>query len=614
MSLSIRTLVWAFALTSVAWLGCDTVPAPPSAAATPSDTEPGDIADDTAEDAAPDSEDNADGSVDAENDAENDAVSDTPSDTDLDAASDASPDVTPIGPGLCGSVTPSPRTATGPGSNPGAPIPFGVGQSDNTILGLLEDASMLAQPVGTGAVRTNEDLLAVPYDVYVPEAYDGSEPYGLIVFINSGDNGGGPNNSYRALLDSGRFIHVAPDGAGNSVNVDVRMGRGLMGTLRAMELFNIDETRVYTMGNSGGARSAHMLMYQYPQLYAGSIPRCGANYPREVDQDYETREPDGHYEFWGAFFFPALGGQPYIDALRGFERRFALMTSFDDFREGDVMNIYHNGMEQDGLNSRLIQTTGAHCATNEAHFYDALGYVQHPLFALVSDDFEDGELGTSAGPGAGVVLVSGDVTEEGGALVLDGSAETAAVLVADRLSWLDWHGLVARQSVTLEGAETKSLFSLRPYDPAVHTVDPTLASTVIDGGTEIRIEVRRSGEGGSLHVRVQPDSDELVNVLDVTFDDWPASSAPIDLRVDLWDAELQIDTGWHLQEPTTIADGALLLNDRRTIRIRWSELLRGGEWAAAAWADGAVLGLSARDGTVRVHDVAAQDGVGFRCE
>jgi predicted peptidase len=54
------------------------------------------------------------------------------------------------------------------------------------------------------------------------------------------------------------------------------MGRALMGTLRAMELAQY-RRRLHTMGDSGGARSGHMLTCQYPHLYADTVPLCGAN-------------------------------------------------------------------------------------------------------------------------------------------------------------------------------------------------------------------------------------------------------------------------------------------------------------------------------------------------
>lgn len=543
-----------------------------------------------------------------------DAALDSGADASEDGGADASQDAGEARGVLCQDPTPSPRPPRGAGTSPGAVSPFGTGASNDVILGALEDPSVLEDPIAFGAVSTSEDLEAVTYDVYVPPGYDGSEPYGLVAFINSGNNGGAPAGSYQALFESERLIQIAPDGAGNAVNIDIRMGRAMLGALRAMELFNIDDTRVYAMGNSGGARSAHMMLHQYPQLFSGALPRCGANYPREVDQDYETREPDSHYEFWGAGFFPAVAGEPYLDYLRSFEHRFALMVSFDDFREGDVMNIYHNGMEQDGLYARLIETPGGHCATNEAHFYDALGFVEHPLFEVVNDAFDDGALGTNAGVGSGAIN-GANAREAEGSLVLDGSESSALALLADRLAWNDRHGLILRASLDLsESASVVSTLALWPFDAERHNAVAEPSSFDASASPGVFVEVTREGEGGRVRVVVRPDEGTSIEVFSAPFDDWSAQRDEVDLKLEAWDAELQIDLGWHLGAPTIAATGARLLNDRRTIRVRWNELLGGAAWDATAWDEGAVVTLGAEGGVVGVGQVSAVDGVGWGCE
>jgi hypothetical protein len=80
--------------------------------------------------------------------------------------------------------------ASGRGTNPGAALAFPTDQTNNVIFGALEEPSIVTNPVGAGAVVNSEGLTTVPYDVYVPSGHNGSEPYGLIAFINSEDNGG----------------------------------------------------------------------------------------------------------------------------------------------------------------------------------------------------------------------------------------------------------------------------------------------------------------------------------------------------------------------------------------------------------------------------------------
>lgn len=49
------------------------------------------------------------------------------------------------------------------------------------------------------------------------------------------------------------------------------------------------------------------------------------------------------------------------------------------------------------------------------------------------------------------------------------------------------------------------------------------------------------------------------------WDDLVGDSRIIELRMDAWKSELQIDLGWHLQD-ATLAEGAAWLNDRRMRR------------------------------------------------
>lgn len=505
---------------------------------------------------------------------------------------------------------PRPR---GLGTRPGAASPFGPGLSLNVVLGGLEGTPDLA-PIAPGAVATSEDLDGVTYDVYVPPSYDGTEPHGLITFINSGNNGGGPDQRYRQLFASEKLIQVAADGAGNSVGVAVRMGRALLGAVRAMELFNVDETRIYAMGNSGGARTANMLAYQYPELFAAALPRCGANYPRIVEQAYETHMPDSNYEFWGDAYFPMVDGRPYLSYLRDRALRFALMVSFDDFREGDVFNIYHHGMEADGLLARLLETSGGHCATSAAHFRDALGFVEHPFHAVAKDDFDDGDLALGSALGQGVFALRGAVEESGGALKLGPSSGGAAAIVADRVRWRDRYGLIFRAQLTLLGSGIGTV-GVWPYRAEVHSGGDgqAPAGRYDDGdsaGFLLSIVRARNETRAEVWIRRGASASELL--FSAPFEA-PVTST-VDLKLEAWDAELQLDLGVQLDTPTTLVSGVRRLDDGRTIRVRWAELPEGP--LDSVWSPlGSVVTLAfeGTEGGLAVDRFSATDGAGFQC-
>ncbi|MGK0391857.1 MAG: hypothetical protein ACI94Y_004624, partial [Maribacter sp.] len=266
------------------------------------------------------------------------------------------------------------------------PSPFGTGQITDQNIGQLDDPSVVVPSVSGYGFNgffpdAQESLQDYNYDIYVPEDYDGTEEYGLVVFINSSNNGGF-KSQWQPVLDDRKLIWIAGDDIGNPIFINIRMGVGMSAALRMQELFNIDTDRIYTSGNSGGARMAHNLAFIYPETFKGAMPSCGGSYIRQVDQDYETQQPDGNYE--AIVNYPA----DYIDYLLPFDQRFANMTSYDDFREGDIMNIYHNGSEEDGLKGKFLETTGGHCSTTTEHFLDALNFVEHPFLEVIQENFD----------------------------------------------------------------------------------------------------------------------------------------------------------------------------------------------------------------------------------
>ena len=406
--------------------------------------------------------------------------------------------------GLCAATgvnaAPMPASSGGGGTSP-----FGTGMQTVT-LGALDDPSVVVAAPAPSTVDTTLDLDAETYEIYVPPDYDGSEPYGLLVHIDASNNGGvrGP---WTDILDSQKVIWIGGKQVGNSINVDIRMGKSVLGAWRMMELFNIDTTRVYGTGTSGGGRTGTMMTMLHPSLFAGGMPVCGTAWHHEVEQAYETQEPDSHYEYWGASFFPDVGGQPFADWYASFDHRFALLTSYDDFREGDIQNIYHFGMSADGVPVRLLEGPGGHCSTDGTQARDGLAWLDSPGFQLDTDD-------VVSGPGI--------------------------TLARNRTAWVTPAGLVARATVTEGG------LGLWPYT----------------AGTEV-------ASLPSLGLRAQVEGDTLTLTLDeqtllsATLDD---VSEPIEVELHLWEFELQLRTNAHLVDP--LFDQGKVLDDNRVFQLK----------------------------------------------
>jgi hypothetical protein len=209
------------------------------------------------------------------------------------------------------------------------PSPYGTGETKNQTLGSVVGSVPKAN--ASNMVNYNLDLETETYDLYVPDSYDGSEPYGLVAWIHSNSGGSIPND-YKPVMDEKKLIWVGGDNIGNDQGTSRRIGKQILSVARMKELFNIDTNRIYSMGNSGGARTAHVSAMMHPFTFEGTLARCGAAYIGQVTQAYETRDPDSHYEYWGSSYYKAPAGMTYKEYLKGFGQRYAMLTSYGDFR------------------------------------------------------------------------------------------------------------------------------------------------------------------------------------------------------------------------------------------------------------------------------------------
>ncbi|MEM7104888.1 MAG: T9SS type A sorting domain-containing protein [Bacteroidota bacterium] len=463
--------------------------------------------------------------------------------------------------------------------------PFGTGQINNQDIGQLDDASVITpSQSGFGFLGYFPDaqqlLQDYTFDIYVPDDYDGTEPYGLVTFINSGNNGGF-KSQWLPVLDDKKLIWIAGDNIGNSIFINIRMGVGMAAVLRMQELFNIDPDRIYTSGNSGGARMAHNLAFIYPETFSGGMPSCGGSYIRQVDQDYETQNPDGHYEA----ILPYASN--YLDYLLPFDQRIANMTSFNDFREGDIMNIYHNGVEQDGLKGKFLETDGSHCATTTEHFEDAVNYVEHPFLTVIQEDFT--ETSTAYFKTTNATFDNNDELS----LVHNNSAY-AQIQSSDLFLWNDPYGAILETTIQPDPANfnMNTAFKLGIWSMEnPNNYCGFVGNQLHDDIPAILLSIDFIGPQPNITVEVKNPNQPATELLFASsFSDWDVNE-PLPIKYHLWDKELRIELGAHLAAPTTTANGTRLLDDARSIRIRWHEVV-SNFWDNTPWADGAFMTLT----------------------
>jgi len=463
--------------------------------------------------------------------------------------------------------------------------PFGTGQITNQNIGQLDDPSVvISSQSGNGfngffpdAQQLLEDY---NFDIYVPEDYDGTEAYGLVTFINSGNNGGF-KSQWLPVLDDKKLIWIAGDQIGNSIFINIRMGVGMAAALRMQELFNIDTDRIYTSGNSGGARMAHNLAYIYPETFKGAMPSCGGSYIREVDQDYETQNPDSHYE--SILNYPT----DYVDYLLPFDQRIANMTSFNDFREGDIMNIYHNGSEEDGLKGKFLETSGGHCSTTTEHFADAINFVEHPFLEVINEPFN----GSTDNP---FLTNNATLSANTGMELAHLNTDYAQIQSQDLFLWDDPMGAILSTAIQLDPAQFNSNTS---FDMGIWSMENPIdycgfVGTALNGTTSgILLSIDFNNAQPTLNVTVEnPSQPDMEVLFSATLIDWEVGES-LPIKYHLWDKELRIELGGHLAPATPATSGIRLLDDARSIRIRWDEIA-ADFWESTTWVDGAFLTLT----------------------
>jgi hypothetical protein len=118
------------------------------------------------------------------------------------------------------------------------------------------------------------------YDLFVPELPVGSS-YGLIVFVSPWDAFKIPSD-WRDILGRERLILISARMSGNDQNMlGRRVPLALHGYGYASRHYQIDPTRVYASGFSGGGRTAQLVAFAYPDIFRGVLMFAGSDPFRE---------------------------------------------------------------------------------------------------------------------------------------------------------------------------------------------------------------------------------------------------------------------------------------------------------------------------------------------
>lgn len=175
------------------------------------------------------------------------------------------------------------------------------------------------------------DLGRETFQVFVPEDYDASTPYGLFVWVSPTPSGKLHRPDNIQVLRDRHLIWVGANNSGNGRFIWDRVGLALDAAQAMEKLYRIDERRVYVGGYSGGGRMATRLSVLYPEVFRGGVLYMGCDYYRRVPL------PDKPGAHW-----PAAFAEPPADTLKLVRERnrYVFVTGENDFNRLQTRTYY----------------------------------------------------------------------------------------------------------------------------------------------------------------------------------------------------------------------------------------------------------------------------------
>lgn len=215
------------------------------------------------------------------------------------------------------------------------------------------------------------------FEVYVPEDYDPDRPWGILVWVSAMETGRA-HTPYVPLLSEHQLIWIGANNSGNERGVGVRFGLALDAVHNLKKLYNIDDSRIYVSGISGGGKVATMLAIIYPEIFTGSIPIVGTTYFRHIPL------PNEKNKYW-----PGMFEKPPAAALDRAKRdgRFVLITGSKDFNRDPIKATYEEGFVKDGFaHVEYVEVEGMdHQMAGADRFERAIEFLDAPLESAAKD-------------------------------------------------------------------------------------------------------------------------------------------------------------------------------------------------------------------------------------
>lgn len=491
-----------------------------------------------------------------------------------------------------------------------APSPIGTGLLSNITLGALQDPSVVNQK-WPSCVYYDLDLTTWRYDVYVPPTYDGTKPFGVMVYISSVS----PGAVLSTAAADKNLIWIAPRNVQNSAAQDDRFGAALLALYRAKELFNIDPHRVYTSGLSGGARVASALAFLHSEVITGTAPSSGECVPRlnAVTPDYipeTSSNTDTYYDYsigyltsyygFSSSDVTSINADGITNKLRSY-----LLTRYDDHREEYIVEAFHCAYEPQGQIAFLYDGVGGHQDASDAEMEEAISYLDRyndsfPVNANVtagSTGF-DGMTNISQSGATAVAATTGSGQNAVTTYTLTPTlTATAATKSGSSFYWDNANGSTVRWLWEVKNAaptNQKTSFGLWFTGETWGGGAPVSVTSGTNPG--ILITISQTAAGNRMVVSARPDSggetifyDGYFNFVSAYSTAWTSThtgyltgtGSPVEIRMDLNQKRWQLTFNGIVLNGTTnsIANGTAITRDnKRMIFGYWDSALGTAFW------------------------------------
>ncbi len=238
-----------------------------------------------------------------------------------------------------------------------APISF----KESTPMAAPEQLKMRLRAVETPRAL---DLSQERYEVIVPRSYKTDVPHGLFIWISPNDQCALPVDWEKVLADE-KLIFIGALKSGNTRETMDRMQLAITANDQMRQAYNVDPSRVYISGHSGGSRVASMLAVAYADMFTGAVCFMGVNF------FFPTKAKDG--TMYEARYIP----HPEIATLAQNESRIVLVTGSKDFNLDNTTAIYEQGFKANEFKHvALFDIPGqGHGAPEKSWFIKALRYL-----------------------------------------------------------------------------------------------------------------------------------------------------------------------------------------------------------------------------------------------